>query len=222
MKIEQISKHIWTLKSWMGFTIQVWLVADDNGLTLIDAGVSSMAKGILKSINDIQAGPLQRIILTHGHGDHVGAVKTILSKINVPVYAHSIEIPYIEGNLPYPGRKKAVELLAPSITQPLSADNEGRLQPIGSLTPYFTPGHSPGHVAYYHEEDEVLLAGDLFTSKKGKLRKPIPMFTADMREALKSSEVLRVLKPKRLEICHSSAVLNPEAQLDEYLEKNRS
>jgi hypothetical protein len=48
------------------------------------------------------------------------------------------------------------------------------------------------------------------------------MFTADMNEALKSSEILRLLNPKRLEICHGSAVLDPAAQLDEYLEKNRS
>lgn len=222
MKIEKISEHIWTLKSWMGFTIQVWLVADDKGLTLIDAGVSSMAKGILKAINETQAGPLQRIVLTHGHGDHVGAIKTILREEEVPVFAHSIEIPYLEGKLPYPRRKKAFEALAVSITQPLSEDSEGRFQSIGGLTPYFTPGHSPGHVAFYHEEDQVLLAGDLFTSKKGKLKNPMPMFTADMNEALKSSEILRLLKPKRLEICHGSAVLDPAEQLDEYLEKNRS
>ena len=82
-----------------------------------------------------------------------------------------------------------------------------------------TPGHSPGHVVYYHEQDQVLLAGDLFTSKKGNLHQPMPMFTADMAEAVRSSSIVEQLKPKRLEVCHGNSVLNPADQLKDYIQK---
>ncbi|WP_242694856.1 MBL fold metallo-hydrolase [Pseudogracilibacillus auburnensis] len=70
-----------------------------------------MAKGILKFIEQLNAGSLKRIVLTHGHPDHVGAIKRILKVKTVPVFAHRIEIPYMEGDYPYPGRKKPQHLL---------------------------------------------------------------------------------------------------------------
>ncbi|WP_044640354.1 MBL fold metallo-hydrolase [Risungbinella massiliensis] len=219
MKIRQISEHVWSLRTWMLIPIHVWVVVDEEGVTLVDAGLSMMAKGILKFIDQLEAGPLQRIVLTHGHSDHVGAVKKIVEATRVPVYAHRIEIPYMEGDLPYPGRKKATPLVARQLSQALPEDDQGKNLSIGGLTPYLTPGHSPGHVVYFHEEDGVLLAGDLFTSKKGKLYRPIPMFTADMKEAVKSSSIVRKLQPKRLEVCHGDSVMLPTEHLDEYIQK---
>ena len=220
MKMSRISEHIWSLKSWVFIPIHVWLVVEEDGVTLVDAGIPQMAKGILKAVDQIGAGPLKRIVLTHGHVDHVGAIKRILTSIPVPVYVHTIEIPFMEGDLAYPRRKKAAVSVEKGIVKPLPADETGQLLPIGGLQPYFTPGHSPGHVIYWHERDRVVLGGDLFTSKKGKLRRPMPMFTADMAEAVESSKILRLLKPDQLEICHGNSVHNPADQLEEYLRQN--
>lgn len=219
MKVKRVSEHIWSLKTWMIIPIHVWVVVDEDGVTLVDAGLSMMAKDIMKFMNQLEGGSLQRILLTHGHSDHVGAVKNILTEKNVPVYAHYIEIPYMEGELLYPRRKKVEQNVAKHITQPLQVDEQGRLKSIGGLTPYLTPGHSPGHVVYYHEKDQVLLAGDLFTSKKGKLHQPMAMFTADMAEAVRSSSIVDQLKPKQLEICHGNSVFDPVDQLEEYIQK---
>lgn len=222
MKITQISEHIWRLKIWIVIPIHIWIVADRDGVTLVDAGLSVMAKGILNFVDRLQAGPLKRILLTHGHSDHVGAIKRLLENSPVPVYAHASEIPYMEGDRPYSEHKKAAATIAKGIVHPLQMDENEQLQTIAGLKPYLTPGHSPGHVAYYHEKDDVLLAGDLFTSKNGKLRKPMAMFTADMHTAIQSSEILRKLKPKRLEICHGNEVIDPAAQLDDYLKKYKT
>lgn len=217
MKVTQISDHIWSLKIWIVIPIHVWVVVDEEGVTLVDAGLPYMAKGILTFIENLHAGPLTRIVLTHGHGDHVGAIERILEDTEVPIFAHPIEIPYIEGELIYPRKKKAQITVANRRTQALPINEHGELQSIGGLTPYFTPGHSPGHVAYYHPQDQVLLVGDLFTAKKGKLRKPMAMFTGDMAQAIQSSSIVRQLKPVRLEVCHGSSVLQPADQLDSYL-----
>ena len=217
MTITQISEHIWRLRLWVGIPIQVWIVTGKDGVTLVDAGLSGMAKTIFAFIDRLNAGPLKRILLTHGHSDHVGAIPRILQKTSVPVLAHSIEIPYMEGDLPYPRRKKAAASIAPGVAQALPEDENGQLEVLDGLRPILAPGHSPGHVVYYHEEDGVLLAGDLFTLKKGKLRKPMAIFTADMRTAIQSSLILRELKPRQLEICHGGPVMDPASQLDEYL-----
>lgn len=222
MKANQISDHIWSLKKWMIIPIHVWIVVDEDGVTLVDAGIPQMANEILKFIKSLDAGQLKRILLTHGHSDHIGSIKRILQTYHVPVYAHQIEIPYMEGDLPYPRRKKAVQFVKKGLLQPLEQSRQGNFNTIGGLTPYFTPGHSPGHVAYYHEKDQVLLAGDLFTSKSGKLKRPMPIFTADMQEAIRSSRILQDVNPKRLEICHGNSVYNPASQLTSYLNKNKN
>ena len=88
---------------------------------------------------------------------------------------------------------------------------------MAGLRPYLTPGHSPGHVAYYHEQDRVLLAGDLFTTRRGRIGRPMAIFTADMAEAVRSAAIVARLRPDRLEICHGGPVLNPAEQIVEYL-----
>ena len=125
---------------------------------------------------------------------------------------HEHELVYAEGREPYPGRSKAQQTLKPGTATALEMNS----QPIGGLVPYHTPGHSPGHVAYFHPADGVLLAGDLFTSRRGELRPPIAMFTSDMAQAIESAEILNHLSPKHLEICHGEPITNPAEQLDEY------
>jgi glyoxylase-like metal-dependent hydrolase (beta-lactamase superfamily II) len=215
MKTVRISEHIWSLRTWLVFPLTVWLVKEEDGVTLVDAGMPPMARGISAAIESIGAGPLKRIVLTHGHSDHVGAISRLLKDWpGVPVYAHRLEIPHTEGRLPYPGRRKPVAYLPQGLAQPLPENAEGGLERIGGLQPYWTPGHAPGHVVYCHEQDRVMLAGDLFNAKKGKLR--FPMFTFDKPQALQSSLIVRTLAPEHLEVCHGGAVRRPAEQLDEY------
>lgn len=214
MKLEQISEHVWSLRTWLIIPIRVWLVTDTEGVTLVDAGMPFMARGILKAIDHLQAGPLRRILLTHGHEDHVGAVPSILDRHPVPVFAHPIELPYLSGEQPYPRRPKPKATLRPGLAQPLPDSDAAYL---GGVEAHLTPGHSPGHVIYHHSQDRVTLAGDLFTSRSGRLRKPMAMFTADMEEAVRSSRIISELKPDHLEICHGGPVKRPAEQIEDYL-----
>ena len=175
-----------------------------------------MAEGILRAIDRLGEGPLRRILLTHGHSDHTGAIAPILRRRPVPVYAHEREIPYMTGQLPYPRRRRPAAGLAPGVAEPLAEEGQRRPGPRGRAPALPDPGHSPGHVAYYHERDRVLLAGDLFTSRQGRLGRPMAIFTADMEEAVRSGAIVATLQPERLEICHGGPVLNPAAQISQY------
>lgn len=217
MKVEQISEHVWSLRSWLLLQCRVWVVEEPDGITLIDVGMPFMAKGIVDFLERFPAKPVKQVLLTHGHSDHVGSLRQVLATRQVPVYAHREEIPYMEGRLMYPRRKKAEKNVEPGLAQPLPENEQGGLDKIGSLQPYFTPGHSPGHVVYYHEQDRVLLAGDLFTSKRGKLHHPMPLFTADMAEAVRSAWIVTQLQPDHLEVCHGNPVKQPAASMEEYM-----
>ncbi|KMY48571.1 MBL fold metallo-hydrolase [Peribacillus loiseleuriae] len=217
MKIKQISNHIWSLKTWMIIPFHVWIVVDKEGVTLVDTGVPWMAKSILQLIDKLQVGPLQRILLTHGHSDHIGSLKKILLAKPVPVFVHSKEIPFVEGDKPYPQKRKAVAQVTNGFLRPLPEDTSGELSPFGELTPYYTPGHSPGHVVYYHKQDDVLLAGDLFNSKNGKILKA--RFTPDPKEALHSSEIIKQINPTRMEVCHGDSVFKPADQWSELVKQ---
>ncbi|MGG1555273.1 MBL fold metallo-hydrolase [Paenibacillus ferrarius] len=214
MKIQQISKHIWSVRAWMIIPCHVWLVVEAEGITLVDAGVPWMAGSIQKLIDRLGAGPLRRIVLTHGHPDHVGSIKKIVQASPVPIYAHRLEIPCAEGDLPYPGKSKPVPQVAKGLLRPLTELAEGEIASIGALRPFFTPGHSPGHVVYYHEKDDVLLTGDLFNSKRGKLLPP--RATPNPDEARRSARIVEILKPHRLEVCHGDTVYRPAEQMDDF------
>lgn len=217
MQLTQLSPHIWKLsKRMLGVRVQVYLVIHSEGVTLVDAGLKSFGKPIVDAIHHINAGPLAEVVLTHGHSDHVGALDYVLSLHSAPVYAHADEFLYMEGKLPYPKRKKPQASVKPGLARPLSADDAGTLLPHHDLHPYYTPGHSPGHVAYYHAADDVLIGGDLFTSKNGQLRRPYAIFTPFMEQAVESGSIVTVLQPQLLTICHGDEVVNPNLQYENY------
>ena len=66
----------------------------------------------------------------------------------------------------------------------------------------FTPGHAPGHVVFYHEEDEVLICGDLFISEEDALHPPIKKFTYNLNENIESGYIINDLKPKIITTSH--------------------
>src|SRR5688572_28040363 len=78
--------------------------AGDGRWVLIDAGMPGAASDI-RSAARARSGGSGRpsaIVLTHGHFDHVGAPETLAAELDVPVYAHRLEHPYLDGTTSYP------------------------------------------------------------------------------------------------------------------------
>lgn len=213
MRVARISPHIWQVRLGWISPVHVWLVAADDGLTLVDSGYWFMAGDVIHAVDLIDAGPLRRIVLTHGHPDHAGGAAKVAQARHVPVYAHRLELPFLEGERTYPRINRVLQPIRPGLARALPEFTDGTLEPLGGLTPWSTPGHTPGHVVYHHVQDDVLLAGDLFKARNGQLHHLGHFYSVDPERARRSEQILQLLQPTRVEASHGGSVLRPTTVL---------
>jgi len=206
--------------------INCFLVKEDHGLTLVDTGLAGSAPGVRKAARSMGA-PICRIVLTHAHIDHVGALDALLR-----------ERPGIEFAI---GQRESRLLLRDFSLEPGETGKKllgfpgARSRParflrdgdrIGSLQSIFSPGHTPGHMAYLDVRDGSLIAGDAFTTQTGvvaagtfKLLFPFPaLFSWNREVAAESARKLRSLKPERLAVGHGRTIESPLAAMDRAIE----
>ncbi|MBB6454737.1 glyoxylase-like metal-dependent hydrolase (beta-lactamase superfamily II) [Salirhabdus euzebyi] len=152
----------------------------EHGWTLVDAGMPRSADDILTAAKERFGDvPPKAIVLTHGHFDHIGAVVELVEYWNVPVYAHELEIPYLTGQKSYPEPDPTVEgglvaKMSPYFpNEPINLGNHVEKLPTDGTVPEMpewkwihTPGHTPGHVSFYREQDGALIVGDAFITVK--------------------------------------------------------
>ena len=138
---------------------------------IIDPG--AQAKGLLDIIKR-NRWTIEKILLTHGHFDHTGAVNEIREALRIPVYAYKNADRYLldtRMNLSAACGEhvvvKDVQYLEDGDTVFLDANNDFSLHVI------HTPGHTPDSVAYYSEKDSVAFVGDtIFKGSVGNYRYP--------------------------------------------------
>lgn len=208
-RLAKVSPHIWQVRLTFFTQVHVWLVAHPSGLTLVDSGFAAMAPGVLDAIEATKTGPLEKILLTHGHPDHAGGAALIARQLHVPVYAHRLELPFLEGDQYYPRISRLLQPRQRGIVAALPEAADGTLEPLDGLKPWFAPGHTPGHVVYHHEEDDVLLAGDLFKARKGELKQLGHLYSLDREEATRSEAILHRLRPSKVEASHGGTAVQP-------------
>lgn len=218
---EKVTKDILLLKFTIVNLCLVKNLCTDNDWVLIDAGLTNSSKSILEAAEDWIGNniPPKAIILTHGHFDHVGSIKELSNHWKAPIYAHNLELPYLTGQKDYPSADPTVDggLIAEmSPLFPNEAINlEDRVQALpedGSIPGIpgwkwiHTPGHTPGHISLFRENDRVLMVGDAFTTVKQesalsvltqreKIGGPPAYFTTDWKAAEESVKRLAALKP---------------------------
>ena len=203
---------------------------------LVDAGLDTGMANILEVAAD-RFGRESRpaaIILTHGHFDHVGALESLLSVWDVPVYAHPLELPFLVGESDYPPPDASVGggLLARlSPLFPARGINlGGRVKelPTNGEVPgmpawrwIHTPGHAPGHVSLFRADDRVLIAGDAVTTtrqeslysvatQRQELNGPPRYFTIDWNAARRSVSALASLRPMVIATGHGQPMAGAE------------
>ena len=201
------------------------------GWVLLDAGLPLTA-GLIRSAARARFGdrPPAAIVLTHGHFDHVGVLESLVEEWQVPVYAHPLEHPYLDGTAAYPPPDPGVGGGAMALMSPLfptsSVNVKAHLNalPADGSVPFMpgfkaihVPGHSVGQVAFWREADGVLLSADAFittaqesayaaATQEPELHGPPMYFTHDWQAARDSVRRLAALRPKVVLSGHGHAL----------------
>ena len=165
--------------------VNTYFIGEPGGKwAVVDTGLYGFGGKVIAAAEK-RFGPRSRpeaIFLTHGHFDHCGNAPLLAEHWGVPVYAHRLEMPYLNGRSDYPpadptvggaiamlsrvlphnGRDLGARLraLTPDAAPPADGMTGGDVPGMEGWRWVFTPGHSPGHVSYFRPAGRALVAGD--------------------------------------------------------------
>ena len=207
-----------------------------SGWVLIDAGIMGSAPVIVRAAGARfgDSVPPSAIVMTHGHFDHVGALRSLAERWNVPIYAHPLEVPYLSGDASYPppdptvggGMMSALSRFYPrgpvdvrEWLRPLPDD--GSIPGMPGWRWIHSPGHTRGHVALWDEDGRTIITGDAFITtrqesayavavQKPEIHGPPMYFTEDWVAAAESVRRLAALEPDLVVTGHGRALRGPE------------
>ncbi|MEO5894483.1 MAG: MBL fold metallo-hydrolase [Vicinamibacterales bacterium] len=204
----------------------------DAGWFLVDTGLRSAGASLIRQAARQRYGPRSAprgIVLTHGHFDHAGSAAILAEHWGVPLFAHSLELPYLTGQSAYPPQDPTVggALAMMSRAFPRGAmDVTNYLVPVSDDSLPFaaewqvlhTPGHTAGHVSLWREKDRVLVAGDALATMNQEswtttitmpreLRWPPAPMTTDWDAATASIQRLAALRPHTVVAGHGLPIV---------------
>lgn len=136
---------------------------------IVDAGGN--AEGLLELArrNELE---IDKILQTHAHIDHVAAIPEVCAEVDAPIYLHPHD-DQLWQMAPQQGQMFGIHVdPLPDYDRELA---DGDLIEIGELEAQvmLLPGHSPGSVAFYFAEHDVVISGDvLFAGSIGRVDLP--------------------------------------------------
>lgn len=206
---------------------RVYVIEDPDGLTLIDASVPPSVGPIISQIKGLGRKPqdVKRILITHAHPDHVGDLPRLKALTGAHIIASAIEQPVLEGKQPVPRvplekLRGPIKFRPPNVTfKPVAVDQPlqgGETLPVlGGLQAVFTPGHAPGHMAFWQPAKRLLFCGDVLFNAP-KLGLPPTFLTVDMEENKRSVRKLIDLEPEMVCFGHGRPLTGATPRLQEF------
>ncbi len=175
----QIAPGVYSMDQSKGGHVHAFLLDEGTALTLIDTLFDTDARRIIDRIGSIgrSVEDLKHIVLTHAHRSHLGGLATLKELSGATVYSHAWEADIVAG-------ERTAQPVTPVPMRPLStywrvyylqlgaSPGRGKHPPcpvdttledgdtVGPVRVLHTPGHTPGHLAFWWPESRVLFAGD--------------------------------------------------------------
>lgn len=201
------------------FPVNCYLVEEEHDLTLIDAALPYSMGGILHAVRQIGK-PLGRIVLTHVHDDHVGALDALKEKHpEIPVYISARDERLLKGDVFLDEHEPQTKIRGglPKKIRTRADIHVKEGEAIGSLIPISTPGHTPGSMSFLDTRSRAVIGGDAFQVRgglavSGRMRPmfPFPAWaTWHMESAIASAHKITDLKPTLLAVGHGRMIENP-------------
>jgi hydroxyacylglutathione hydrolase len=205
--LEPVADGVWVVRGGVPRVMNVYLLEDGAGVTVFDAGIQDMARGIRSAAETL--GGLRRVVLGHAHPDHRGAAPDL----GVPVLCHREEVADAEGD----GGVDAFDLskleippVRAAFPRLLDLWDGGPVEISGTLAEgdevagfevVHFPGHARGQIGLWRERDRLALTSDTFytlnpqTSRPGLPRVAHDAFNLDTPQAEASMRKLAALEP---------------------------
>jgi hydroxyacylglutathione hydrolase len=202
-----VAEGVWVVQG-QPARCNVYLLEDDGGVTLFDAGARTMTRALASA--GAKLGGIKRIVLGHGHTDHRGAAPGL----GAPVYCHAAEVEDAEGSggfrywpaglagLPFPHRQvqRLMHRYAWDGGPVAIAGTVAEGDQIAGFTVVEIPGHAPGQIALWRESDRLALSSDCFYTldtwgRDCEPHLPFPVYNFDTEQARASMRKLAALEP---------------------------
>ncbi len=186
----------------------VYLLEDEGGVTLFDAGARTMTKAVARA--GAKLGGIRRIVLGHGHTDHRGTAPAL----GAPVLCHPDEVQDAEGSGGFRYWPEGLRGLPPGMRQlhrllHRYAWDGGPVKVSGTLAEgdevagfqvIELPGHAPGQIGLWREGDRLALTTDCFYTLDSWGRDcaphvPMPIYNYDTEQAKASIRKLAGMEP---------------------------
>jgi glyoxylase-like metal-dependent hydrolase (beta-lactamase superfamily II)/predicted ester cyclase len=202
-----VAEGVWLVQGQPG-RCNVYLLEDEGGVTLFDAGARTMTRAVATA--GAKLGGIRRVVLSHGHTDHRG----VAPALGVPVLCHADEVQDAEGSggfrywpaglsgLPTPQRqihrlmhRYAWDGGPVKIAQTLAEGDQ-----VAGFSVIALPGHAPGMIGLWRESDRLALSGDCFYTldmwgRGSAAHIPEPIYNFDTDQARASIRKLAALEP---------------------------
>lgn len=210
------------------------IIHNNNDLILCDAcfpGQVEQIKNELKKYN-FTINDITKAVITHHDHDHIGSLKELKRKNKkIEVIASEVEADFISG------KKISLRLLQAEeynktltedyketgnqfrdylktienceIDRTISADNEIIIEGLKVIS---TPGHTPGHISLFLEDQKILIAGDALAIENNKLVIANPEFTLDMNKCIQSIKKIQKMTFNKI-ICYHGGVIENNINL---------
>ena len=199
MQVEQVAPDLLRICLVRSDIVNAYIAGD----VLIDSGSSFSCGKLLKVLERYQ---LSGHALTHGHLDHQGCSHAVCDRFGIPLYCGAGDREAVESGdgstlLPRPnGLLAKVSSRFPVVPHPVARTLvEG--DEVGGFVTIETPGHTPGHLAFWRKHDGVLILGDVLfhrnpvTLRRG-LAEPFDLVTHDPKANRSSARKLAALRPE--------------------------
>lgn len=164
--------------------VNVYLIADDTGVTLIDAGIRGQWSDLVAELDSMgrSLDDIRGVVLTHADSDHVGFAERLRARHDVPIYVHEADAAQARGEVKVKNPSWGKMKVGPTLSFFWYAGRRGGLKVIpvqevrtvtdgdvldlpGRPRIVHTPGHSPGSIAIHSESSDALFVGDAMTTR---------------------------------------------------------
>jgi glyoxylase-like metal-dependent hydrolase (beta-lactamase superfamily II) len=211
-----------------------YLIRGEDGFTLVDTGLKGFDRYVRRALRQLGSTltDLKRIIITHAHPDHVGALPSLQQQVNATTYAHRLDAPVIRGDWPiaYPkpeelgalsrfvlGRMQSNSLVPARIDVELS-DGQTLNEVAAGACVLHLPGHSHGQIGLYLPEEKTLIGGDVLMHLPWGLTLPLRPASPDWAAVKTSIRKVAELPLENLLLGHGAPILGgAQARLEAFV-----